>query len=71
MSPVQIKKALKRRKITQARIARELGKSAAAVSLVVNRKSRSRIIEEHVAGLLGKRRFDIWKPTRATLIEDG
>ena len=65
MSPSRIKKDLKRRGITQVQIAQHLGKSAAAVSLVVNGKSRSLVIEEHIAGLLGRERFDIWKPTRS------
>jgi len=65
MTPNRIKKELKRRNTSQVQIAQDLGKSAAAVSLVVNGKSRSRLIEEHIASLLDRQRFDIWKPTRS------
>ncbi len=70
MTPNRIKKELKRRNISQVQIAQDLGKSAAAVSLVVNGKSRSRLIEEHVATLLGRERFDIWKPTRSVMSDN-
>ena len=70
MTSTRIKKELKRRNITQVQIAQDLGKSAAAVSLVVNGKSRSRLIEEHIAALLGRERFDIWKPTRSVTPRD-
>ena len=65
MTPNRIKRELKRRNTSQVQIAQDLGKSAAAVSLVVNGKSRSRLIEEHIASLLDRERFDIWKPTRS------
>ncbi len=70
MTSTRIKKELKRRHITQVQIAQDLGKSAAAVSLVVNGKSRSRLIEEHIASLLGRERFEIWKPTRSVTPRD-
>ncbi|MCY4041112.1 MAG: hypothetical protein OXF72_07635 [Gammaproteobacteria bacterium] len=70
MTPLQIKRALKRCNTSQVQIAQDLGKSAAAVSLVVNGKSRSRLIEEHIAALLGRKRFDIWKPTRSVNSDD-
>ena len=65
MIPTELKQELKRRKISQVDIAEDLGKSPAAVSLVINGKSRSKLIEEHIAKLLGHRRFDLWEPTRS------
>ena len=65
MTPAQIKKELRQRNISQIQIAENVGKSAAAVSLVLNGKSRSKLIEEHIAQLLGRERFEIWQPTRS------
>ena len=65
MKPSQLKQELKQRGISQLKVAQELNKSAAAVSLVLNGKSRSKLIEEHIAKLLGRDRFNIWEPTRS------
>ena len=70
MGPFRIKRELKKRGISQVQIAQHLGKSAAAVSLVVNGKSRSLVIEEYIAELLGRERFDIWRPTRSVTKRD-
>ena len=51
--------------ISQVDIAEDLRRSAAAVSLVINGKSRSKLIEEHIAKLLGCERFDIFERTRS------
>ncbi len=65
MNSSALKKELKQRGILQVEIAQHLGKSPAAVSLVVSGKSRSKLIEEHIAKILGHERLDIWKPTRS------
>ena len=54
MTPEQIQKALKKRKITQKSIARNAKRSEMLVSLVINRKSTSNPIMTAVAQALGK-----------------
>ncbi len=70
MNASLLKQELKQRGISQLKIAQDLGKSPAAISLVLSGKSRSKRIEEHVARLLGRERFDIWNPTRSVEPDD-
>jgi lambda repressor-like predicted transcriptional regulator len=65
MHPAHIKAALEIAGTNQAKVAEELGVSGSAVNLVINGRSVSRSIAEHIAKKIGKSLDDIW-PGRYT-----
>lgn len=54
MSPNEIHAELIRRGVTQASIARSIGRSPKTVNVVIHGHARSRMIAEHVASILGR-----------------
>lgn len=62
MHPEQIKAAIRMSRTTPAAIADELGVSSSAMSSVINGRSTSHRIREHIAQLLGKPADVIWPP---------
>ena len=55
---------LKRAKIKQVDVARELGVSCALISRVISGERKNPMIREHLAKLLGKNVSDLWPPIR-------
>lgn len=63
MSPEKIREELRKREITLAGIARELGKSSTAISLIVDGKSVSHAIRTHIAECIERPVEKIWPET--------
>ena len=63
MSPNQRIAQLRKLGKSQAQLARDLNKSSTLVSLVIRGHSRSTLVETHIAGLLGKERFEVFPDT--------
>lgn len=61
-SKTEIKILLLTHGLVQAEIARELGFSKAMVSYVCSGQRRSKVIEEHLAGLLNRSRDSLFGP---------
>jgi len=60
MTSEEIKLALKAKKYTQPMIASELEKSQPAIHLVIEKKSVSKKIQDHICGILGKTFKEVW-----------
>lgn len=63
LHPLQILIDIDEKGYDQLDIAGELEKSQAAISLVINRKSKSVTIRKHIAGILGKTFVEVWGMT--------
>lgn len=60
MEPKEIKKDLASKKYNQPMIAKELGVTQTAVSLVISGKSKSYKIRSHIAEIVGKPYEELW-----------